>query len=77
MHLSEDTCIPTLGFVWPTDDKLYSPTGKNAFFIRTPKSPQELMDIPNFNHRTSPTLMDTLTVEMVENRVKDLLLSTK
>ena len=35
------------------------------------------MNIPNFNHRTSPTLMDTLTVEMVENRVKDSLLSTK
>ena len=77
MHLSAATGIPTLGLFGPTDDKLYSPTGKNAFFIRTPKSPQELMDIPNFNHRTSPTLMDTLTVEMVENRVKDLLLSTK
>ena len=77
MHLSAATGIPTLGLFGPTDDKLYSPTGKNAFFIRTPKSPQELMDIPNFNHRTSPSLMDTLTVEMVENRVKDLLLSSK
>ena len=77
MHLSAATGIPTLGLFGPTDDKLYSPTGKNAFFIRTPKSPKELMNIPNFNHRTSPTLMDTLTVEMVENRVKDLLLSTK
>ena len=77
MHLSAATGIPTLGLFGPTDDKLYSPTGKNAFFIRTPKSPQELMDIPNFNHRTSPTLMDTLTVKMVENRVKDLLLNSR
>ena len=35
---------------------------KNALFVRTPQSPKELMDIPNFNHRTSSTLMDTLTV---------------
>ncbi len=73
MHLSAATGIPTLGLFGPTDDKLYSPTGKNALFIRTPKSPQELMDIPNFNHKTSPSLMGTLTVDMVENRVKDLL----
>ena len=77
MHLSAATGAPTLGLFGPTDDKLYSPTGKNALFVRTPQSPQELMDIPNFNHRTSSTLMDTLTVKMVENRVKDLLLNSR
>ena len=77
MHLSAATGAPTLGLFGPTDDKLYSPTGKNALFVRTPQSPQELMDIPNFNHRTSSTLMDTLTVKMVENRVKDLLLNPR
>ena len=74
MHLSAATGIPTLGLFGPTDDRLYSPTGKNALFIRTPQSPEELMDVPNFNHRTSPSLMGTLTVEMVENSIKDLLL---
>ena len=73
MHLSAATGTATLGLFGPTDDKLYAPTGKNAIFIRTPESPEELMSIPNFNHRTSPSLMSTLTVEMVENRVKELL----
>ena len=77
MHLSAATGIPTLGLFGPTDDKLYSPTGKNALFVRTPQSPKELMNIPNFNHRTSSTLMDTLTVKMVEHKVKDLLLSSR
>jgi ADP-heptose:LPS heptosyltransferase len=71
MHLSAATGIPTLGLFGPTADKLYSPTGKNAMIVRTPESPQELMDIPNFNHRTSSSLMDSLTVEMVENRVNE------
>ena len=73
MHLSAATGIPTLGLFGPTDDKLYSPTGKNALFVRTPQSPKELMDIPNFNHRTSSTLMDTLTVRMVVNYLKTFL----
>jgi ADP-heptose:LPS heptosyltransferase len=77
MHLAAATGIPTLGLFGPTDDKLYSPTGKNAIFVRTPQKPQELMDSPSFNHRTSSTLMGTLTVKMVENRVKDLLLSAR
>ena len=76
MHLSAATGIPTLGLFGPTDDKLYSPTGKNAMYVRTPESPKELMSVPGFDHRTSLSLMDTLTVEMVEKRVKDLLIRT-
>jgi hypothetical protein len=45
-------------------------------FVRTPESPKELMNIPDFNHKTSFSLMKTLTVEIVEKRVKDLLQST-
>ena len=76
MHLAAATGIPTLGLFGPTDDHLYAPSGKNAMFVRTPESPKELMNIPDFNHRTSFSLMKTLTVEMVEKRVKDLLQST-
>ena len=76
MHLAAATGIPTLGLFGPTDDNLYAPSGKNAMFVRTPESPKELMNIPDFNHKTSFSLMKTLTVEMVEKRVKDLLQST-
>ena len=76
MHLCAATGIPTLGLFGPTDDKLYSPTGKNAMYVRTPESPKELMSVPGFDHKTSLSLMDTLTVEMVDKRVKDLLLRT-
>lgn len=76
MHLAAATGIPTLGLFGPTDDHLYAPSGKNAMFVRTPESPKELMNIPDFNHKTSFSLMKTLTVEIVEKRVKDLLQST-
>lgn len=76
MHLAAATGIPTLGLFGPTDDNLYAPSGKNAMFVRTPESPKELMNIPDFNHKTSFSLMKTLTVEIVEKRVKDLLQST-
>ena len=76
MHLAAATGIPTLGLFGPTDDSLYAPSGKNAMFVRTPESPKELMNIPDFNHKTSFSLMKTLTVEIVEKRVKDLLQST-
>ncbi|MDB9972268.1 glycosyltransferase family 9 protein [Alphaproteobacteria bacterium] len=75
MHLAAATGIPTLGLFGPTDNNLYAPSGKNAMYVRTPESPEELMDIPAFNHRTSLSLMRTLTIEMVENKVKDLLQS--
>ena len=76
MHLAAATGIPTLGLFGPTDDNLYAPSGKNAMFVRTPESPKELMNIPDFNHKTSFSLMKTLTVEIVEKRVKVLLQST-
>lgn len=73
MHLAAATGIPTLGLFGPTDNNLYSPSGKNAMYIRTPETPIELMSIPGFDHRTSLSLMRTLTVEMVENKVRYLL----
>jgi len=75
MHLAAATGVPTLGLFGPTDDNLYAPSGENAMYVRTPENPQELMDIPDFNHKTSLSLMRTLTLDMVEKRVKDLLQS--
>ena len=73
MHLSAATGIPTLGLFGPTDDKLYSPSGNNSLVVRTPENPSELMSSPSFDHKTSGSLMSTLTVEMVENALKTLL----
>tara|TARA_B100000686_G_C16685139_1_gene914300 strand:- start:187 stop:1143 length:957 start_codon:yes stop_codon:yes gene_type:complete len=73
MHLSAATGIPTLGLFGPTDDKLYSPSGKKCKVVRTPESPTLLMSSPSFDHRTSGSLMNSLTVEMVEKALKNLL----
>lgn len=73
MHLSAATGIPTLGLFGPTDDKLYSPSGINSLIVRTPETASELMSSPSFDHRTSGSLMDSLTVGMVENALKKLL----
>lgn len=73
MHLSAATGIPTLGLFGPTDDKLYAPSGINSLIVRTPETAYELMSSPSFDHRTSGSLMGTLTVDMVESALKKLL----
>ena len=73
MHLSAATGIPTLGLFGPTDDKLYAPTGKKCMVVRTTETPSKLMSSPSFNHRTSGSLMDSLSVSMVEKAITQLL----
>ncbi|MBT3990832.1 MAG: glycosyltransferase family 9 protein [Rhodospirillaceae bacterium] len=71
MHLAAASGVPTLGLFGPTKEELYAPWGENATIVRTTLSIDEIFP-ENFDHRTSDSLMDTLTVDMAEEGARSL-----
>ncbi|MBT5938333.1 MAG: glycosyltransferase family 9 protein [Rhodospirillaceae bacterium] len=65
MHLAAASGVPTLGLFGPTQESLYAPWGENSDIVRT-SIPFEEIFPKNFDHRTSDSLMDSLTVDMAE-----------
>jgi ADP-heptose:LPS heptosyltransferase len=72
MHLAAAVGTPTIGLFGPSPVTHYRPWGDLTAVVRTPETPQELMADPAFDHRTSDTLMDSITVDMVESEVRTL-----
>ena len=71
MHLAAASGIPTLGLFGPSKESLYAPWGPRTAVVRTPEKFEELFG-PDFDHRTSDSLMDTLTVDMAEEGARAL-----
>ena len=71
MHLAAASGIPTLGLFGPTKEELYAPWGANAAVVRT-TIPYDHIFPQDFEHRTSESLMDSLTVDMVHEAAKVL-----
>ena len=71
MHIAAATGAPTLGLFGPSPVKQYAPWGDNAATVRSEAGWQALFD-KDFDHRTTDTLMDTLSVEAVEAAAKSL-----
>ena len=71
MHLAAASDTPTLGLFGPTQEELYAPWGKNTAIVRTSIPYQEIFP-KNFEHKTSESLMDSLTVDMVYAAAQDL-----
>jgi ADP-heptose:LPS heptosyltransferase len=65
MHLAAAVGIPTLGLFGPSLEELYAPWGKFGAAVRSNKSFDEIFP-ENFDHRNTGSLMDSLTVDMVE-----------
>ncbi|MBI1206995.1 MAG: glycosyltransferase family 9 protein [Azospirillum sp.] len=65
MHLAAAAGIPTLGLFGPGLPEFYAPWGPRSAVVTTPVSGHALMAAPGFNHRTTGTLMDSLTVDAV------------
>ncbi|MEQ8192976.1 MAG: glycosyltransferase family 9 protein [Rhodospirillales bacterium] len=65
MHVAAAAGVPTLGLFGPSDDVFYAPWGSHCTAIRT-QIPFESIFPPGFDHRTSGTLMDTLSVDAAE-----------
>ena len=71
MHLAAATGTPTLGFFGPSPIDQYAPWGPHTAVVATAIRPPELIP-PNFDRLTTDTLMDSLSVDMAEQGVRDL-----
>lgn len=71
MHMAAAAAIPTLGLFGPSREELYAPWGNKTAYVRTVEDIDNIYP-PDFDHRTSDTLMDSLTVDMVEGAAKKL-----
>jgi len=71
MHVAAAVGTPTLGLFGPSPAGRYAPWGRCTAIVQTTRTPAELMG-PGFDHRTTDTLMDSLSVERVEAAVRAL-----
>jgi heptosyltransferase-3 len=73
MHMAAAMGVPTLGLFGPSPIEHYAPWGLESAVAATPISYEALVTAPSFDHRTTDTLMDSLTVEAVERAAVGLL----
>jgi ADP-heptose:LPS heptosyltransferase len=72
MHLAAACGIPTLGLFGPSRDEHYAPWGDRSGCVRTPESFEALTGAPGYDHRTTDTLMDGLSVGRAEEAARAL-----
>jgi len=71
MHIAAAVGTPTLGLFGPSPIAQYAPWGSQTAVVRT-ADPPETMFPPGFDHRTTDTLMDSLSVDAVEAAARRL-----
>ncbi len=71
MHMACAAKIPTLGLFGPTQEKLYAPWGENCATARTAIPFLDLFG-DNFDHKTTDSLMDSLSVDMAYTAATEL-----
>ena len=71
MHIAAASGIPTLGLFGPSPVEQYAPWGRCTGYVCT-ELPRSAMFPPGFDHRTTDTLMDSLSVEAVEAAARGL-----
>ncbi|MFO0996137.1 MAG: glycosyltransferase family 9 protein [Alphaproteobacteria bacterium] len=72
MHLAAAAGAPTLGLFGPSRDEVYGPWGPHCAVVRTPESIEELTSRPGYDHRTTGTLMGSLTVDAAASAAHEL-----
>lgn len=65
MHIAAATGIPTLGLFGPSPIEKYAPWGSRTAVVRTAEPPESMFG-PDFNHLTTDSLMDSLSVDAAE-----------
>jgi heptosyltransferase III len=71
MHMAAASGTPTLGLFGPSPSDQYAPWGQHAGLVRS-TDPPDAMFGPGFDHRTTDTLMDGLSVDAVEAAARRL-----
>ena len=64
MHMAAAAGVPTLGLFGPSHTTHYAPWGTHTAHVRTTLSYNALVRGPGYDHRTTDTLMDSLSVDM-------------
>ncbi|MGD9616037.1 MAG: glycosyltransferase family 9 protein [Alphaproteobacteria bacterium] len=65
MHIAAASGTPTIGLFGPSPTEQYAPWGRRTEVVQT-TTPREKLFGPDYHHRTTDTLMDSLSVEAVE-----------
>ena len=73
MHIAAATGIPTLGLFGPSPPALYAPWGPRAAVAATTIPYETLVGARDFDHRATRCLMDSLTVDAVEQAARALM----
>ena len=73
MHIASASGIPTLGLFGPSLESRYAPKGNNAYYIRTKKTFNQLTGAKNFDWNTEKNLMNSLSVNSVFKKIKEIL----
>jgi ADP-heptose:LPS heptosyltransferase len=71
MHIAAASGVPTLGLFGPSPIDQYAPWGPCTATVRT-EAALETMFGEDFDHRTTDTLMDTLSVDAAEAAARSL-----
>jgi ADP-heptose:LPS heptosyltransferase len=71
MHIAAAAGAPTLGLFGPSPVVQYAPWGRHTAVAET-TVPRETMFPPGFDHRTTDTLMDSLSVDAAETAARQL-----
>jgi lipopolysaccharide heptosyltransferase III len=71
MHLAAAAGTPTLGLFGPSPAEQYAPWGRHTAVVRT-ELPRAALFGPGFDHRTTDTLMRSLSVEAAEAAARAL-----
>ena len=66
MHLAAASGVPTLGLFGPSRESHYAPWGRLTAVVRTELGYEQLVGGPGYDHRRQETLMDSLSVDRVE-----------
>jgi len=65
MHIAAAVGTPTLGLFGPSPSDQYAPWGPQTALVRSTDRPDAMFG-PGFDHRTTDTLMDGLSVDAAE-----------
>ncbi len=72
MHIAAAMDVPTLGLFGPSMADVYRPWGTHTSYVKTDLTLDELTGSTDYNHKTTPSLMNSLSVEKVILAAQDL-----
>lgn len=73
MHCAAAAGVRTLGLFGPSWPQLYRPWGPHCDYISTPENFNQLIGYKGYSPKTAPCLMESLTIEMVKEKIRGMM----